>query len=250
MLTIAFGSIAVLATQSMARLAGASVLVSSGTLLATIGAGQVAVTGGALFYLTSSALAIAAFFLLIELVERNRGVGADVLAVTREAFGESEEEDLEEEEVGVAIPATIAILGMSFFACALLLAGLPPLSGFLAKFAMLAPLFAPGDSAVTATSWALLAALLLSGLAMIVAMARAGIDAFWASAEGAIPRVGLIEIAPVLLLLTLCLALTVGAGPVMAYMLATAEAVHAPTDYLQGVLSMSHALGLPEGEGQ
>ena len=48
LLTIAFGSIGVLATQNLARLAGASVLVSSGTLLAAIGTGQVAVTGGAL----------------------------------------------------------------------------------------------------------------------------------------------------------------------------------------------------------
>ena len=95
LLTIAFGSVAVLATQNLARLAGASVLVSSGTLLAAIGVGQVAVTGGALFYLASSVLAIAAFFLLIELVERGREVGADVLAVTREAFGEGEEEELE-----------------------------------------------------------------------------------------------------------------------------------------------------------
>ena len=98
-----------LASQDMARLAGYTVLVSSGTLLAAIGIGQVAVTGGALFYLVSSTLGIGAFFLLVELVERGREPGADVLAVTLEAYGEGDDEDLdEEEEVGVAIPATMA----------------------------------------------------------------------------------------------------------------------------------------------
>nr|WP_264185463.1 monovalent cation/H+ antiporter subunit D [Roseicella aerolata] len=242
-LTIAFGSIAVLATQNLSRLAGASVLVSSGTLLAAIGAGQVAVTGGALFYLASSVLAIGAFFLLIELVERGREVGADVLAVTREAFGtgEEEEETQEQEAVGVAIPGTVAILGMSFMACALLLAGLPPLSGFLAKFAILAPLLGTGEAGLPVTTWVLLAALILSGLATVIAMLRAGIDAFWASPAGSVPRVGVIEIAPVALLLALCGALTIGAGPAMDYMQAAAQALHAPQDYLRGVLAATAA---------
>ena len=92
--TVAFGAIGSLASQDMARLAGFSVLVSSGTVLAAIGVGQVGVTGGALFYLVSSTLGLGAFFLLVELVERGREPGADVLAVTREAYGE--EDDLEE----------------------------------------------------------------------------------------------------------------------------------------------------------
>ncbi|MBX6373832.1 MAG: monovalent cation/H+ antiporter subunit D [Acetobacteraceae bacterium] len=239
--TIAFGSIAVLATQDMSRLAGACVLVSSGTLLAAIGTGKVAVTGGALLYLASSVLAIGAFFLLIELIERGREVGADVLAVTREAFGEGEEEE-PEEEVGVAIPATMAILGMSFMGCALVLAGMPPLSGFLAKFAMLAPLLplaaaGGGEGGVPAASWALIAALILSGLATVVAMIRTGINTFWAATDGVVPRVGLIEIAPVALLLSLCVGLTVGAGPAMDYMQATAWSLHAPQDYVRAVLS-------------
>ncbi len=236
LLTIAFGSAAALAAQNMARLAGASVLVSSGTLLAAVGAGQVAVTGGALFYLASSVLAIAALFLLVELVERGRGVGADVLAVTREAFGGDEHPEDDEEEVGVAIPATMAVLGLGFVGCALLLAGLPPLSGFLAKFAMLAPLFGAGGDGVSATAWALLAALILSGLATVAAMARAGVDAFWASPAGDVPRVRVVEIAPVALLLALCVGLTVGAGPVMGYMEATARSLHAPQGYVAGVL--------------
>ena len=94
MATVAFGAIGSLASQDMARLAAFSVLVSSGTVLAAIGIGQVGVTGGALFYLISSTLGLGAFFLLIELVERGREPGADVLAVTREVYGE--ENELEE----------------------------------------------------------------------------------------------------------------------------------------------------------
>jgi multicomponent K+:H+ antiporter subunit D len=239
LLTIGFGSAAVLATQSMARLAGASVLVSSGTLLAAIATGNVPVTSGALYYLASSVFAIAAFFLLVELVERSRDPGADVLAVTREAIGEAEEESEEpREEAGIAIPGTTAILGMSFLACALLLAGLPPLSGFLAKFAILAPLLAPGGD-IGAVEWTLLAALVLSGLATIIAMTRTGIDAFWASPGARLPRVRVIEIAPIAALLGICLALTFRAAPVMQYMEATARSLHGSHEYVRSVLAPS-----------
>jgi len=234
--TIAFGSVAVLATQNMARLAGASVLVSSGTLLASIGAGHMTVTGGALFYLASSVLSIAAFFLLIELVERGRAVGADVLAVTREAFGQADREVEAGPEVGVPIPAVTGILGTSFMACALLISGLPPLSGFIAKFAILAPLFGTGEG-VAATSWALLVALILSGLATIIAITRAGIDAFWASPPDSVPVVRMTEIAPVAVLLILCGILTAQAGPIMRYMQSTAQALHSPQEYVRSILT-------------
>ena len=238
LLTLGFGAIAVLATQNLPRLAGASVLISSGTLLAAIGTGRIEVTGGALFYLASSVLAIGAFFLLIELVERGREIGADVLAVTREAYGEEEEEEPgEEDEIGVAIPGTIAVLGFGFMACAVLLAGLPPLSGFLAKFAILAPLFGGGEGGLPPTTWALLVALILSGLASVVAMLRVGIEIFWTSPAEPPPRVRVIELAPVVLLLALCGALTVGAGPALEYMQATAQALHTPQGYLGGVLA-------------
>jgi multicomponent K+:H+ antiporter subunit D len=136
----------------------------------------------------------------------------------------------------MAIPATMAVLGLGFMGCALLLAGLPPLSGFLAKFAMLAPLFGPGDERVSVTAWALLAALILSGLATVVAMTRAGIDAFWASPAGEVPRVRVVEAAPVALLLALCAGLTVLAGTAMGYMEAAARSLHAPEGYVAGVL--------------
>src|SRR5690606_5680568 len=92
MATIVVGSAGVLAAQSTARLAGYSVILSSGTLLAAIAVGNAGVTAGALFYLVVSTFSIAAFFLLVELVERTRIAGADVLAVTIEAFGDDEAE--------------------------------------------------------------------------------------------------------------------------------------------------------------
>src|SRR5690606_5919397 len=79
--TIVFGIIGVLAAQETARIAAYSILVSSGTLLAAVGTNRVDVTVGALFYLVSSTLAVSALFLLIELVERGREFGADMLAV-------------------------------------------------------------------------------------------------------------------------------------------------------------------------
>ena len=125
-----------LASQDTARLASYSVIVSAGTVLAAIGLGQVGVTGGALFYLLSSTLGLAAFFLLIELIERGREPGADVLAVTREAYGvEDTAEDTS--EMRFPIPGTMTTLGITFIGCAALIAGLPPLSGFVAKFALL-----------------------------------------------------------------------------------------------------------------
>ncbi len=241
MITIAFGAVGTLASQDMTRLAAFSVLVSSGTVLAATGMGQVGVTGGALFYLVSSTLGLGAFFLLIELAERGREPGADVLAVTREAYGEEGEDFEEEGEIGIAVPATMALLGFSFIGCASVIAGLPPLSGFVAKFALLTAALNPsgmseGGGPVPGASWALLVVLILSGLAALIAMVRAGIRTFWTPLDRAVPRVRVIEMAPVAVLLMLCAMQTVEAGPIMRYMRDTAQSLHAPRDYIRDVL--------------
>lgn len=244
MLTIAFGGIGVLASQAMGRLAGYSVLVSSGTLLAAVGLGHDGMLAGALFYLVSSTLTIGAFFLLIELVERGRDAGADVLAVTMEAYGDFDENE-EEEEVGAAIPGTMAVLGLCFCLCALLLAGLPPLSGFIAKFALISGLFdmpaAELATAMSAADWTYVTLLILSGLAAMIAMNRIGIRTFWASIEGTIPRVVVIEITPVVVLLGACIFLSLQAGPAMRYMQATADDLLAPLTHSERVLSAPRA---------
>ncbi|QWK80264.1 monovalent cation/H+ antiporter subunit D [Ochrobactrum sp. BTU1] len=242
MITLAFGLIGVVASQAMGRLASYSILVSSGTLLAAIGSGNTAMTGAALFYMVSSTLTIAAFFLLIELVERGQDAAANVLAVTMEAYGDDEEED-DEEEVGVVLPATLAILGTCFAIVAILLIGLPPFSGFIAKFLILAAVFNGDGTAptlampVSPASWALIALILLSGLSALIAMTRTGIRTFWASLEGNVPRVLVREVVPIAGLLAACLALTIAAGPAMQYMDAAARSLHSPKDYIDSVLN-------------
>ncbi|MBI1619517.1 monovalent cation/H+ antiporter subunit D [Aquamicrobium zhengzhouense] len=244
--TITFGAIGVLASQSLGRLAGFSVLVSSGTLLASLGLFEAGVTAGALLYLVSSTVAISAFFLLIELVERGQDQISNVLAVTVEAFGDEEVDEDFEEEVGVVIPGTLAILGISFGACALLLAGLPPLPGFVAKFVIIDagmnPGGADGGSVISPSAWWLTAFLILSGLASLISMSRAGIRAFWAPVDAVVPRVLVTEILPIAALLVLTFAITVQAGPIMRYMQATADNLHDPRIYIESVIDAPRAV--------
>ena len=255
MATVAFGAFGVLASQAMGRLAGYSVLVSSGTLLAAVAIGDASVLSGALFYLVSSTLTIAALFMLIELVERAQEPAADLLTVTMEAYGDEmddEESEVNEvEEVGVAMPGALAILGVCFGCLALLLAGLPPLSGFIAKFALLTAMMNVGGlgsaAGISGATWVLVALVILSGLGALVALMRIGIRTFWAPLEVIVPRVLVVEIAPIVLLIALCLVLTVQGGAMIRYTEAAAQSLHAPASYIGGVLGPAPAPGGPEG---
>jgi multicomponent K+:H+ antiporter subunit D len=68
-------------------------------------------------------------------------------------------------------------------------------------------------------------------------MARAGVRRFWAPPSAGIPRVRVVELAPIVLLLALCAGLTVQAGASMRYLGAAARALHAPAPYIDGVLA-------------
>src|SRR3546814_10852445 len=94
--------------------------------------------------------------LIIEPVERNADEEDKIAGIAEPVFddeyvGAIEEDD---DETGVVIPGTIAILGGGFIFCALLLAGLPPLSGFIAKFAIIDALLRTG--AVGPMNWSLI----------------------------------------------------------------------------------------------
>ncbi len=243
--TLVYGAIGILASQGLGRLAGCSVLVSSGTLLAIVGmsglGGGGAMVAAGLYYLVASTLAISALFLMVELIEREDGALAGILTVTAEAYGLGDDLPEEEEDVtaGPGVPGATTVLALCFVLCALVLAGMPPLAGFLGKFAMLSAALGSGGlaaGAISGIALAFTAVVIVSGLAALVALVREGIRAFWA-AEEELPGVPLLELAPVVLLIALTVGMTVQAGPVMRYMEATASALNHPHVYIRGVLT-------------
>ncbi len=258
--TLVYGTIGVLASQGLGRLAGCSVLVSSGTLLAVVGmtglGGGGAILAAGLYYLVASTVAIAALFLMVELIEREEGALAGILTVTAEAYGFGEDGLGDEEvrdEAGPGLTAATTTLGICFFACALVLSGMPPLAGFLGKFAMLSAALGSGTLAsgeISGLALAFTGLGIVSGLAALVALVREGIRTFWASEHEELPAVPMIELAPVVLLIALTAAMTIKAAPVMRYMEATASALGHPHVYVRGVLEPGKTAVAPQSPAQ
>lgn len=241
--TLAFGALGMLASQQLSRLTAYAVIGSSGTLVAAIGFATPALGGSALYYLASSTLAGCAMFLLVELLERARQVevGPQVLDDGKDALpsfadgeppSDSNLDDEEEALIGRAIPAALAFLGVAFTICALVTAGLPPLSGFVAKLAMLSDLLALG----TPAAWTLFTLLLVSGLFGAIALMRVGISHFWTAEDRPAPRVRVIETLPIVGLLVVSVSLVANAERALAYTRATATSLHTPGLYVDAVL--------------
>lgn len=260
--TIAFGTVGLIATARLARLAGYSIIVSSGTLLAALGWGNPAVTSAALYYLLSGTVAASALFLLVEQIER---IGASAGALLAQADDDDdtgplldEDTNLDDQErplVGRVLPISTALIALAFMACAMIIAGLPPLSGFIAKLSLLSAVIntvgSRADASDISTGWVFVALLLVSGLATTVALTRAGIRHFWSAGAG-IASLRRVEALALLALLSSSLALAVCAEPILRYTAAAAAGLHTPKDYIDTVLSTgaierTQAGPVPEG---
>ena len=254
MATLVFGVIGVVAAQHLGRMAAFCAIVSSGTLLAALGFGQPAVTGGALYYALGSTLAVGTFFLLIELIDRSRDVeekpGYVSEAEADDAFAfpvdlvptrDVNLDDDEEALIGRAIPAAMAFLGLAFIVCALTIAGLPPMAGFVGKVVMLSALLNPAgfgqQAPVSVAAWLLLGLLIAGGLLTVIAMSRAGVRYFWAPQGRPVPRLRIIETLPIGLLVCLIGVLVWQADAVLRYADATARGLHEPSHYIGSVMS-------------
>jgi len=243
--TLGFGALGLLASLRLGRIAAFSVLVSSGTLLAALGSGDTTVTSAALYYLLTATLAVSALFLLVELVERI-GAGPRAPWLPDADIGPGEDTNLDDEEaplIARPFPVSTALLGLAFVTCTVLLAGLPPLSGFLGKLSLLRAVLSsggsdsPSDWAPRAAAWWTFGLLLFAGLVSTVSLSRAGIRHFWSPGSRSTPRLKAVEAAAVLALLFCCVLLTVRAESVLRFTRAAAAALHSPDGYIEAVLS-------------
>lgn len=246
LVTLLGGMVGMLAAKHLARSVAYSVLVSMGILLATLGLRIEALTTPVLFYLIVSVLTTCTFFMLTGMTDRTRVTDPPASPEDREeaepvyvAYGIKQPSVYASgEDVGVAIPAAMAFLGMVFVCCVLLVSGLPPLPGFLAKFALLSTVMhsAAADGAPLST-WVLCAAIVASGFVSIIALSRIGMRLFWSIAARETPRLRLLEAMPVAAMVLLCIGLTVAADPVTRYLEHAAHSLHQPDTYIHAVLS-------------
>ena len=154
--TLIAGMLGALAAPSLGQQTAYLVIASVGTLLIAFGLGDREALAAGLYYLPHSTFAAAALFLLVEPIAQGRGVLVDRFAP------------------GPEIPRA-PLVGALFFLCAILLSGLPPLSGFLGKFLLL-------QAALAQPGWPwILATVLTASLLGLVALARSGSLLFFRS---------------------------------------------------------------------
>jgi len=196
--TVAFGATGAFAAAGLARMAAYLTVASVGTLLLGVAVFSPAGISAALYYLVHSTLALAALFLLVAPIAAQRGGDGFV------------------PRPPVAQPAA---LGAAFAVCAIAIAGLPPLAGFVGKLGLLQ---ATGAAPATPLLWT---ALLGAGLAATIALARAASALFWKTAGDAAPAApaSFGSLAPMAALLACGIGLAIFAAPVKRYTDATAR---------------------------
>ncbi len=228
LVSLAIGMVGVLAARKLDRLVAFSIVGSMGMVMVAISLFTPAGIAAALYYIVHSTLAGAVLFLVSDLVRTGR---ANLELSPQPPIS------------GAALTA-----GM-FFAGAIAMAGLPPLSGFLGKLLVLDSAF---DTQLMIWVWAIV---LSSSLISILGFARAGSVVFWKAHSVELEPDAQLPMRPTTLayaavggLFALLVAHTVFAGQVHGYTTEMAAQLFQPDEYKQVVLETPGKLSEPKGE--
>jgi len=236
LMTLGVGLVGMLGVRDLGRLAGYSVLVSAGTLLAAMVFRNEAVLAGALLYLMISTLAAAAFYLLGGLIGADGSDEFEEPSLLESYDPEGDGLFTEEDERAVSLTAPVGILSAGFLICTLLIAGIPPLPGFLAKVAMLAPLLAAPEGPFPGAAVVLATLVIGASLLSLIALARAGIQIWWGEPDRVLPTIRVGEAVPVAVLLLGLLILTFTVEGPLGFLQRTADQLLQPAQYIESVL--------------
>ncbi len=155
-LTMVVGVLGAIAQDDMKRILAFHIISQIGYMIFGLGLFTVAGVAGAVFYIVHHIIVKTALFLVAGLVAHQSG--SSRLS-----------------EVG-GLVRTAPVLALLFAVPALSLAGLPPFSGFLAKFALV-------DAGLSAEAWVAVIASLAVGLLTLYSMTKIWAGVFWGEAE-------------------------------------------------------------------
>ncbi|MBJ8433906.1 monovalent cation/H+ antiporter subunit D [Acinetobacter pittii] len=227
LITSLYGVIAAIGADRLRRFVGFMVLSSIGTLLTAIAMSNTQAWSGALYYLVHSTLIGAAFYLFCGWITSQRGDFKDHLKVAPR---------IKQEKAAM----------LTYFLIAMMMAGLPPFSGFLGKVFIL-------QATVEASyqGW-IIGVVLVVSLLSIIALTRIGFILFWRASppeEDPIQPAYILyralpERAPprndqvIYLLLAGLIAYVVFAAPIQHYTLSTAQQIQDHALYQHSILKV------------
>jgi multicomponent Na+:H+ antiporter subunit D len=217
-LTMVVGVLGALAQDDLRRMLSFHIVSHIGYMIFGLALFTLAGIAGAVFYVVHHIVVKTALFLVAGLVERR--AGSDRLS-----------------RIG-GLVRSAPMIAVLFALPALSIAGLPPFSGFVGKFALV-------GSGIESDEWAIVAVSLLVSLLTMYVMVRIWSGVFWGepedpaiaawieSDESTVPRLMTGSASAVV---ALSVALMVFAGPLYDYSKRTAEDLLAPDRYVTAVI--------------
>ena len=211
--TMLIGVLGALAQDDLKRLMSFHIVGQIGYMMFGLGLFTVAGITAVVFYIGQTILVKTNMFLVVGLLHRHSGSSrlSHIGGVVRSA----------------------PLIAVCFFLPALSLAGLPPSSGFVGKFALV-------DAGVSSEQWVIVVVALLVSLLTLYSLTKVWAGAFWGSPESTIVG-GPVRVAPLMLLATgATVALSIGyiiaAGPIYDLASRAGSDLLDPSIYIDAVL--------------